>query len=267
MRKDNVFGWRLCVDEEKEIRLNNTWLGRHWQKVVAAALWLTMIGALVYFMRANDLTLPELFLAGMAWVQNSSFAPLAYIAIYAIRPLTLFSATLLTVAGGFLFGPVWGIVYTVIGANLSATVAFFIGRYFGQGLLDDETSSGWVQRYARRMRQNSFETVLIMRFIFIPYDLVNYLSGFLRIGYWSFLLATALGSIPGTISFVLLGSSLAPEQVANLFLTGEVPNLDWRLLAVSALMFVVSIALSRYFKRREAGAAPRLEPDTASEVA
>jgi uncharacterized membrane protein YdjX (TVP38/TMEM64 family) len=245
----------------------NAWLGKNWQKLLAAALWLTLIGALISFMRANDMTLSELFLAGMAWVQQSSYAPLAYIVIYALRPLTLFSATLLTVAGGFLFGPVWGVVYTVIGANLSATVAFFIGRYFGQGLLDDESSSGWMQHYARRMRQNSFETVLIMRFIFIPYDLVNYLSGFLRISYGAFLLATALGSIPGTISFVLLGSSLAPEQVANLFLTGELPSLDWRLLAVSALMFVVSIALSRYFKRREAGAAPRLEPDTASEVA
>ena len=165
--------------------------------------------------------------------------------------LTLFSSVLLTLAGGFLFGPVWGVIYTVIGANLSATVAFFVGRYFGQGVLADETSSGWMQRYARRMRENGFETVLIMRFIFLPYDLVNYLAGFLRIGYWSFLLATMIGSIPGTIAFVLLGSSLSPAEITNMFLTGELPRLDWRPLAISATLFVVSIALSRYFKRRE----------------
>jgi uncharacterized membrane protein YdjX (TVP38/TMEM64 family) len=158
---------------------------------------------------------------------------------------------LLTLAGGFLFGPVWGIIYTVIGANLSATVAFFVGRYFGQGVLDDENADSFMQRYARRMRENSFETVLIMRFIFLPYDLVNYLAGFLRIGYWSFLLATILGSIPGTIAFVLLGATLAPNEIATLFLTGELPSLDWRPLALSLVMFVVSIALSRYFKRHE----------------
>lgn len=210
-----------------------------------------MIGVLVSFMRANDLTLSELFLAALAWVQDNPLAPLAYIAIYAIRPLTFFSSVLLTLAGGFLFGPVWGVIYTVIGANLSATVAFFVGRYFGQGVLDDENADGFMQRYARRLRENSFVTVLIMRFVFLPYDLVNYLCGFLRINYWPFLLATVLGSIPGTIAFVFLGATLTPEEITNLFLTGELPRLDWRLLLISAAMFVVSIALSRYFKRQE----------------
>lgn len=229
----------------------SSWWAKHWQKAAAAVVWVAMIGGLLLFMQSNNLTLSELFLAGMAWVQENPLAPLAYIIIYALRPLTLFSSVLLTLAGGFLFGALWGVVFTVIGANLSATVAFFVGRYFGQGILDDETSSGWVQRYARRMRENSFETVLIMRFIFLPYDLVNYLSGFLRIGYWSFLIATVVGSIPGTIAFVLMGASLSTTEITNMFLTGELPTLDWRLLAISATMFVVSIALSRYFKRRE----------------
>lgn len=236
-----------------------SWLKKHWQKAAAATIWVVLIASLILYMRANDLSLSELFLAAMIWVRDNPLAPLAYIIIYAIRPLTLFSSVLLTLAGGFLFGPVWGVIYTVIGANLSATVAFFVGRYFGQGVLEDESSSGLMQRYARRMRENSFETVLIMRFIFLPYDLVNYLAGFLRIGYWSFLLATVLGSIPGTIAFVLLGSSLSPAEITNMFVTGELPSLDWRPLAISVVMFVVSIALSRFFKRREQTVEPAPE--------
>ncbi len=58
------------------------------------------------------------------------------------------------------------------------------------------------------MRDNSFETVLIMRLLFLPYDLVNYASGILRLRWLPFLLATALGSLPGTVSFVLLGASI-----------------------------------------------------------
>lgn len=231
---------------------STAWWAKHWQKVTAATIWIAMITALLLYMRANQLTLPGLFLAGMQWVQDNPFALLAYIIIYALRPLTLFSSVLLTLAGGFLFGPAWGVAYTVIGANLSATVAFFIGRYFGRGVLDDDASDGWMQRYARRLRENSFETVLIMRFIFLPYDLVNYLSGFLRIGYGSFLTATVIGSIPGTIAFVFVGASLSAAEITDLFLTGELPTLDWRLLAISATMFVISIALSRYLKRREA---------------
>ena len=244
---------------------NTSWWTRHWQKAIAAALWVTMLAALLLYMRANDLTLSELFLAGMAWVQDNPLAPLAYIVIYALRPLTLFSSVLLTLAGGFLFGPLWGVVYTVIGANLSATVAFFIGRYFGRGVLDDETSEGWVPRYARRLRDNSFVTVLIMRFIFLPYDLVNYLAGFLRISYWPFLLATIIGSVPGTIAFVLLGASLSPAEITDMFLTGKLPTLEWRFLTISAVMFVLSIVLSRYIKRREQGSTTAVG-DTISEA-
>jgi len=235
----------------KGAKPGDSFWARHWSKLIAAGIWAALIGAIVWFMRANDLTLAAFFLQGIAWAQSSPLAPLAYIALYAIRPLTLFSSVLLTLAGGFLFGPAWGVLYTVIGANLSATVAFFVGRYFGGGVLDDQESQGLVQRYARRMRENSFETVLIMRLIFLPYDLVNYLAGFLRIHYGAFILATIIGSIPGTIAFVFLGASLSPDEITAMFMTGEVPSLDWRILAVSLLMFVVSIVLSRLIKRRE----------------
>lgn len=235
---------------------NDNFLTRHWNKLLAAVLWLAMIAALIWYMRVRGIGLSELFFDGVAWAQSSPLAPLVYILIYAVRPLTFFSSVLLTLAGGFVFGPVWGIVYTAIGANLSATVAFWIGHYFGGGVLDDEASQGFAQRYARRMRANSFETVLIMRLIFLPYDLVNYFAGFLRINYWAFLLATIIGSIPGTIAFVFLGASLAPVQLAELFLSGEVPRLDWRILALSGLMFVVSLVLSRIFKRSEQRSRP-----------
>lgn len=231
-----------------------TWLAAHGTKLIAGALWAAILAALLWVMRTYDLTLAELFLGGLAWAQANPLAPLLYVIIYALRPLTLFSSVLLTLAGGFLFGPVWGVLYTMIGANLSATVAFFVGRYFGGGVLDDANSQGLMQRYARRMRENSFETVLIMRLIFLPYDLVNYLAGFLRIRYWPFILATIIGSVPGTIAFVLLGASLTPAELNRLFTTGQAPRLDWRILLISIGMFVVSIVLSRVYRRRESAA-------------
>ena len=154
---------------------------RHWQKLVAVAVWAAIVGALFWYIRANDLSPAEAVLRALRWMQSSPWAPALYIALYALRPLTLFSATVLTVAGGFLFGPVWGVALTVVAANVSATVAFFVGRYFGAGFLEGNDSAGLVQRYANRLREDSFLTVLIMRFIFLPYDLVSYLSGFLHI--------------------------------------------------------------------------------------
>jgi uncharacterized membrane protein YdjX (TVP38/TMEM64 family) len=231
-------------------RRGSAWT-RHGQKLVAAAIWVAVIVALVWWMRANDLTLGEAVLAALNWVQNNPWAPVLYVVIYALRPFLLFSATLLTIAGGFLFGPVWGVVYTVIAANTSATVAFAIGHFFGRGLLDEAQAEGLVQRYAQRLREHSFETVLIMRFIYLPYDLVSILSGLLRIRYLPFILATILGSIPGTIAFVLLGAAASPQEIEQFFLTGQLPSLDWRVLALSVVMFVASLVLARVYRRRE----------------
>jgi len=84
-----------------------------------------------------------------------------------------------------------------------------------------------------------------MRLIFLPYDFVNYLAGFLRIDLRAFLFATILGSIPGTIAFVLFGASIEGE------FDGTLPEFDSRVLIASAVIFVISLGISRYMKRRE----------------
>ncbi len=226
-----------------------SFLQKHWQKLVALAIWGGLLGLYLWYSISNNLGPIQVLLQLIDLMRNSVYGPLFYGLIYAIRPLTFFSAGLLTVAGGYLFGPIWGVVYTLFASNLSATVAYFIGRYFGGGLLDSQESGGMIQRYAARLRQNSFETVLIMRLVLLPYDFVNYLCGFLRIRYQSYILASILGSFPGTVAFVLFGASVI--DIEQLLLEGKLPGLDLRVLAFSFIIFAVSIVLSRYFKRKE----------------
>lgn len=230
---------------EQESAENGSFLEQHWQKLVAAALWLVLIGAYFWYANANELGPLAAVRNLIGVMQSSAYGPLIFIGIYALRPLIFFSAALLTVAGGFLFGPVFGVLYTIIGANTSALIAYLIGRYFGQDVLDEDESEGFVQKWTERLRNNSFETVMTMRFLFLPYDLVNYLAGFLRIDWKAFILATILGSIPGTVSFALFGASIEGD------FTGELPSLNPWVLAVGVTLFLVSIGLSRYFKSRE----------------
>ena len=102
-----------------------------------------------------------------------------------------------------------------------------------------------IQRYAQRLRKRSFETVFIMRLIYLPYDLVNYLAGLLRVRYLSFISATVLGSLPGTVSFVLFGASLEHFSLTSL------PKFNPWLLVISIALFVASLLLSRWFQRLE----------------
>ena len=222
----------------------DSWLKQNAAKLTALTFWLALILGYQWYARANQLTPFEAVQALLDFFAGSLWGPLIYILVYAIRPLILFPSTLLTLAGGFVFGPILGVVYTIVASNISSTIAFFVGRYFGEGLFKDDGSDHWVQRYARRMRENSFETVMVMRFIFLPYDAVSYLAGFLRIRYWLFILATALGSIPGTLAFIGFGASI--EQF-----DGSIPKLNPVILGFSIALFVISLALARIYKKRE----------------
>ena len=221
-----------------------SFMKKHGQKLIALFFWIILIAAYQWYAITNELSPLEVVQRLLGFLNQGLWGPLIYIILYTIRPLILFPSTLLTLAGGFVFGPILGIVYTIIASNLSSTVAFYVGRYFGKDLLKDDQSDTLVQRYARRMRENSFETVMVMRFIFLPYDAVSYLAGFLNIKFWPFILATALGSIPGTIAFVGFGASIES-------FTGLVPQINPLTLGFSVAIFIVSIALSRIFKKRE----------------
>ncbi len=218
----------------------------HGVKLIALLFWISLIGGYWLYARANDLSVTDSIRQLADLLTGTAWGPVIYIIIYVLRPLIFFPATLVTVLSGFLFGPI-GILYTILGSNSSALLAFFVGQYFGKGLLDSEETAGLMQRYAQRMRQNSFETVLLMRLLFLPYDLVHYVAGFLRIDWKAFILATIIGSVPGTISFVLLGTSFG---TLDELLKGNLQVNPWA-LGLSIALIIGSIALSRFLKRRE----------------
>ena len=213
-------------------------------RIASLIFWLTVFAGYQIFAIRNDLSPAQVVQSLLQFMVGSFWGPLVYILVYSIRPLVLFPSTLLTLAGGFLFGPVMGVIYTVLASNISATIAFFIGRYFGEGLIKNDSTSSLIQKYARRMQDSSFETVIVMRFIFLPYDLVNYLAGFLGIRWLPFILASILGSIPGTISFVLAGASVE-------YFDGGIPRLNPTTFAISILIFVSSLLLSNVFRKKE----------------
>jgi uncharacterized membrane protein YdjX (TVP38/TMEM64 family) len=219
---------------------------RRRSKLVALVVWGTLIGVYWRYTSVNGLAPVQTVQQLINFLAANTLGVVVYALLYMLRPAVFFPATLLTLAAGYLYGPIFGTFIVIVASNLSSMVAYLIGRFFGAGILAQSSTGGVLQQYAERMRRNSFETVLALRFLFLPYDLVSYFSGFLRVKWQGFLLATVLGSIPGTISFIMFGAALEGG------FTGTLPRLNGASLGVAALMFVVSIGLSRWFKHREA---------------
>lgn len=222
-----------------------SFIRRHRRRLIALVFWLVLLGGYQLYAWQIGLTPQE---AAERLIQAMTFGAagaLIYVAFYASSRLVFFPPTLLTIVSGFVFGPVWGVVLAVLGANAAAVVSYLMGRYFGRGLLGPERTSGTLGRYAGRMRENGFESVLLLRLVFAPFDPVSILAGSLGIDWRRFVLATLLGSLPAILSLVFFGASLETDFAGSGFRLNP-----WILLA-STLLFVASLLLSRYLKRRK----------------
>lgn len=166
--------------------------------------------------------------------QQGMWGPVIYIFFYSFRSLLFFPASLLTILSGLLFGPVYGFLFTLIGENISANVSFLTGRYFMSGLgeyLHDKDPL--FSRLLHCSQENGFITVLFMRLAYVPFDLVGYGSGLCQIRQRDFALGTFLGTIPGLLTFILLGSSVV----------------DKKMLVFSLATFLISFFIAKRLKR------------------
>lgn len=174
------------------------------------------------------------------------WAPIIYIFAYAIRPIVLFPATLMTFMSGALFGFWGGFIYTAIGENLSAMFAYFLGRVFGKKLLSDD-ESGIIGEIKMKVNKNPFLSVLTFRFLFFPFDLTNYACGFLKVRFSRYVAATVLGIIPGMSIFILAGGAFYNTKLTSF--SEAISGIDITMLYYSAGLFVITLLFAKFLKK------------------
>jgi uncharacterized membrane protein YdjX (TVP38/TMEM64 family) len=139
-----------------------------------------------------------------AWGAWSAAASILLMVLHSFMPLP---AEVIAIANGMLFGPVWGIVVTWIGAMLGAALAFAFARGIGRPL---------TRRLVSERRWRALEswnarpsTLLLVRLVpVISFNLVNYAAGVTGIGWWPFLWTTGIGILPITAISVIFGDRM-----------------------------------------------------------
>ena len=190
-------------------------------KIVLLTFWASLILVSAYWYLTVDLTFNEHYGTAQDILQRAGlWAPALYILFYSFRSLVFFPASLLTIFAGMLFGPWHGLLYTLIGENISANISFIVGRY----LISDLESfihrkNKLFSRIITRIQGRGFLAVLFMRLAYLPFDLVGYSSGAFKLNHRDFALGTLLGTIPGLMAYTFLGSSIID---LNYFLIGAV---------------------------------------------
>ena len=145
-----------------------------------------------------------------AWVEEAgAAAPLLFVALYALATVLFLPGSVLTLAGGALFGPTWGTLYNLTGATLGAVLAFVIARYLASNWVQTRVeagSGGRVERLVKGVEAEGWRFVAFTRLVpLFPFNLLNYALGLTRIPLLHYTLASFVFMLPGALAYTYLG--------------------------------------------------------------
>ena len=205
--------------------------------VLIAAIALSRMTGLGQYLDQDTL---RSFIAGYG-----ALAPVIYMLLYTLAPAFFLPGLPITLAGGVLFGPFWGVVYTIIGATSGACVAFLVSRYLARGWVEAKLSGSRWRKLDSEVEKHGWKVVAFPRLIpLFPFNLLNYAFGLTRIRFIDYTVATFLCMLPACIAFIVFSSSLLD------LLRGRISA---RLLLGIALVAAVSLlpVLYRRISRRK----------------
>jgi len=151
-----------------------------------------------------------------AWLDAAGVAaPLLFIAIYAIAAVLFLPGSVLTLAGGALFGPLWGTVFNLTGATIGAALAFLIARYAAADWVRSHAGKG-IGRLIQGVEAEGWRFVAFTRLVpLFPFNLLNYALGLTRIGFVPYVVASFIFMLPGALAYTwvgYVGTSVARRQ-------------------------------------------------------
>ena len=137
--------------------------------------------------------------------QAGPTGPLLFMALYTVATVLFFPGSVLTLAGGALFGPLWGTLYNLTGATAGAALAFIIARYLGSAWIEQRVG-GRTQQIKQGVEQEGWRFIAFVRLVpLFPFNLLNYALGLTRIRFSHYLVATYVCMLPGAIAYTYLG--------------------------------------------------------------
>ena len=169
-----------------------------------------------------------------------AFAIPAFIVLYVgVSLLPVGPSGLLTIVGGALLGFAVALPSVLVAAVIASTISFLVGRSLGREAVQG-LSSERIRALDEKVGEHGFATVLLARLVpVIPYTTANYAFGVTSVRLSSYVLATALGIVPGTAIYVSVGAF------------GADPSSPGFLLAIAGLVLLTLIGLWRSRRTQE----------------
>jgi len=187
----------------------------------------TIAGAAIWLAFNSDKLDPALVEKGVR--DLGPWAPVGHVVLFALATIIFLPGAIFGLAGGVLFGPLWGTILSLAGASLGATAAFVIGRFVAADWVRARTGPT-LQRLVDGVEAEGWRFVAFVRLVpLFPFNLTNYALGLTRISLRDYVAASVICMLPGTLAYTWLG--YAGREAA----AGNAKAIRYGLLALAVL--------------------------------
>ena len=214
-------------------------------RIIVLIFITAFIGVFFYFDFGQYLTLESLK-AQQAAIENYRLANpflaiLAYALLYiVVTALSLPGATILTLAGGAVFGLVTGLIIISFASTIGATLAFLAARFLFRGAVESRFGDRLKAIDAGIARDGAFYLFTLRLVPLFPFFMINLLMGLSKMKTWTFYWVSQVGMLAGTVVYVNAGTQLAridslsgilsPGLLASFILLGIFPMIAKRVV-------------------------------------
>lgn len=145
-------------------------------------------------------------------------------------PVPLF---LVAGANGFIFGVAWGMVITLVGALLGATVAFYMARVIARDYFSRRLSK-YMPQVDEMSNKSGAKVIFLARLVpILPSSIISYAAGLSKVSFSAFFVASVFGKLPEIVIYTILGHSLERAE-------GLITRVTVIIILISLLCFSLS---------------------------
>lgn len=171
----------------------------------------------------------------------------ALLALFAVLAPLGVPVSPLMFAGGAIFGTLLGAAYNFAGTFVGAALSFLLARGLGRDLVV-HLAGARLQKVERLITRRGFWPLVRIRFLPIPFPIVNYGAALAGVPVGLFLLTTAVGLVPANLVYTYFAAALVDAVGGDH--RGVLLQMGGAIAALLALSFLPNLLTGRKRKIR-----------------
>jgi uncharacterized membrane protein YdjX (TVP38/TMEM64 family) len=182
----------------------------------AGALLVALVGSGVLL----ELYAP--FLLDPAWLRAEirsygTLAPVVFVAVQTVQVIVApIPGQLLGVVGGYLFGPLRGALYSIVGVTLGSYVVFRLARHYGRPYVEETIQPDVLERFDGFVARGGVPALFVVFLLpTFPDDAVCFLAGLTDLRIRTLVALVVVGRLPSFLAVAYAGDSLADADLVT----------------------------------------------------